>query len=63
MFGFAQGLNPRPRPEKARCPVCGIMVDKDPRLSAEYKGVTYYFCSIADREKFKKSPEAYVKAR
>lgn len=55
--------NPRPRPEKARDPVCGIMVEKDPALSAVYKGTTYYFCSNADRDKFKKSPEKYVKGK
>jgi YHS domain-containing protein len=49
------------RPEKARDPVCGIMVEKDPQLAAEYKGKTYYFCSKADRDKFKQSPQKYVK--
>ena len=63
-FGQAknQGKNAKaPRPEKARDPVCGLMVEKDPNLSAEYKGKTYYFCSNADRDKFKKNPEKYVK--
>jgi len=49
------------RPEKARDPVCGIIVEKDPQLAAEYKGKTYYFCSKADRDKFKQSPQKYVK--
>jgi uncharacterized protein len=49
------------RPEKVRDPVCGIMVEKDPQLAAEYKGKTYYFCSNADRDKFKQSPQKYVK--
>jgi len=49
--------------EKARDPVCGIMVKKDPQLAAEYKGKTYYFCSIADRDKFKKEPEKYVRGK
>ena len=48
-------------PEKAKDPVCGIMVDKDPNLSTEYKGERYYFCSKADMEKFKKEPQKYVK--
>ena len=30
------------KPEKARDPVCGIMVDKDPNLSVNHKGETYY---------------------
>jgi YHS domain-containing protein len=54
---------PRPRPEKVRDPVCGLMVEKDPELSAVYKGQTYYFCSKADRDKFKKNPEKYVKGK
>ena len=49
--------------EKARDPVCGIMVKKDPQLADEYKGKTYYFCSIADRDKFKKEPEKYVRGK
>jgi YHS domain-containing protein len=58
-----QPVNPKSnvRPEKARDPVCGIMVEKDPQLAAEHKGKTYYFCSKADRDKFKQNPEKYVK--
>jgi YHS domain-containing protein len=54
---------PQRRPEKVRDPVCGLMVEKDPELSAVYQGQTYYFCSRADRDKFKKSPEKYVKGK
>jgi YHS domain-containing protein len=54
---------PQPRPEKVRDPVCGLMVEKDQELSAVYKGKTYYFCSKADRDKFKKNSEKYVKAK
>ena len=50
-------------PPKAKDPVCGIMVDKDPDLSANHKGETYYFCSKADMDKFKKEPEKYVKKK
>lgn len=50
-------------PEKAKDPVCGIMVDKDPNLSANHKGETYYFCSKTDMEKFKKEPEKYTKKK
>jgi YHS domain-containing protein len=49
--------------EKAKDPVCGLIVDKDPNLSTNYKGETYYFCSKADMEKFKKEPEKYVKKK
>lgn len=47
--------------EKAKDPVCGIMVEKDPALSANHKGEVYYFCSKADAAEFKKHPEKYVK--
>ena len=57
MSGFSQGK----KPEKAKDPVCGLMVDKDPKLSTGYKGETYYFCSKTDLDVFKKSPEKYVK--
>jgi YHS domain-containing protein len=60
MTAFAQA---KKAPEKAKDPVCGIMVDKDPNLSANYKGETYYFCSRADMEKFKKEPDKYVKKK
>jgi len=72
--GQARKSNPRPekarnpvvrksnlQPDKARDPVCGILVEKDPQLAAEYKGKTYYFCSNADRDKFKRDPQKYVK--
>ena len=64
---FAQQAKKAPekaeKAEKAKDPVCGIMVDKDPNLSANYKGETYYFCSKADMEKFKKEPEKYAKKK
>ena len=60
MTVFAQA---KKTPEKAKDPVCGILVDKDPNLSANYKGETYYFCSKADMEKFKKEPEKYAKKK
>jgi len=49
--------------EKAKDPVCGIMVDKDPSLSYNYKGEAFYFCSKADMEKFRKEPEFYLKKK
>ena len=67
MIGLPQGrrglLGPERRAErveKARDPVCGIMVDKDPHLMVSFRGENYYFCSKADMEKFKKEPERYV---
>jgi YHS domain-containing protein len=52
-----------PRPETARDAVCGLMVEKNPELSANYQGTTYYFCSRADRDKFQKNPQNYAKEK
>src|SRR5689334_1961243 len=53
---FAPKAASQARPEKVLDPVYGLMVEKDPQLSAMYKGQTYYFCSKADRDKFTKNP-------
>ena len=49
------------RPDKAKDPVCGLMVDKDLKLSVSHRGELYYFCSRTDLEIFKKNSERYVK--
>jgi YHS domain-containing protein len=49
--------------EKVKDPVCNMNVDKNPKLSAKYKGKTYYFCMKADVESFKKDPEKYLKSK
>jgi len=59
-IAFAQDKKP-PKSEKVRDPVCGLMVKKNPQLSAGYQGQTYYFCSKVDRDAFKKNPQKYVK--
>ena len=42
-------------------PVCGMDVTPETAASkSEYKGQTYYFCSVADRETFDKNPEKYI---
>jgi YHS domain-containing protein len=58
---LATGQTKRPPKETVRDPVCGLMVEKDPEMSADHKGRTYYFCSKADRDTFKKNPGKYVK--
>ncbi len=49
--------------EKTKDYVCGMMVSKDPSLSIQHKGETFYFCSRADMEEFKKNPEKYAKKK
>jgi Cu+-exporting ATPase len=60
---FGQTAQSKRAPEKVKDPVCGLMVEKDPNLSSSYKGETYYFCSKADMEKFKKEPEKYARKK
>jgi YHS domain-containing protein len=48
---------------KSRDPVCGLWVEKDPSLMSVWKGITYYFCSKADRDQFTKQPEKYIAAK
>ena len=57
----SQSKDPAQKPQKAIDPVCGLTVDKLPELSYTYKGETYYFCSKADLNKFKETPDKYVK--
>lgn len=49
--------------ETVRDPVCGM--DIDPATAAgksEYKGQTYYFCSLGCKRSFEKDPEKYLGA-
>ena len=48
--------------EMAKDPVCGMNVDeKKAAATYEYKGITYYFCSVGCRDKFVKAPEKFIK--
>ncbi len=40
-------------------PVCGMQVNPEPEKSAEYSGVTYYFCSQHCVTKFLANPQQY----
>ena len=55
LFAFSQ------KKGQVQDPVCTLWVDKDPQLSAQYKGETYYFCSNRDKDLFKANPSKYVK--
>ena len=47
--------------ETVKDPVCGM--DIDPAIAAgksEYKGQTYYFCSLGCKKSFDKDPEKYL---
>jgi YHS domain-containing protein len=41
-------------------PVCGMTIDNEKALSAEYEGTTFYLCSTRCRAAFEKDAAAYV---
>ncbi|HEY5912278.1 MAG TPA: efflux RND transporter periplasmic adaptor subunit [Verrucomicrobiae bacterium] len=47
---------------KAKDPVCAMNVDSGDAAGGcrEYRGTTYYFCSVVCREKFSQQPELYL---
>ena len=48
--------------QKVKDPVCGMEIDtKSAAGKATYKGKTYYFCSVSEKEQFEKEPVKYVK--
>lgn len=45
----------------AKDPVCAMQVDvRTPAATSEYKGKTYYFCTVGCKEKFDRNPEDYI---
>jgi YHS domain-containing protein len=43
-------------------PVCGMEVTVESEWTAEYEGVTFYFCSEGCRDKFIEGPGEFLKA-
>jgi Cu+-exporting ATPase len=42
-------------------PVCGMKIDpKSAAGKSEYKGQTYYFCSLGCKKSFDQDPEKYI---
>ncbi|OLS21453.1 MAG: hypothetical protein HeimC2_33450 [Candidatus Heimdallarchaeota archaeon LC_2] len=46
--------------EKALCPICDMMVDKEISIMIEYKNQKLYFCCKGCEKSFLKEPEAYL---
>jgi YHS domain-containing protein len=46
---------------EAQDPVCGMMVATATAPKTEFKGKTYYFCSIDEKKEFDKAPSTYIK--
>lgn len=40
--------------------ICGMEVPIDTQFTLDYKGKTYYFCSLGCQEHFKNNPEIYT---
>ena len=53
------GFSVKPKNKVHIDPVCGMNVT-DESLKADYKGITYYFCSEYCREQFVANPGEYV---
>jgi YHS domain-containing protein len=41
-------------------PVCGMTVDPKTSEKTDYKGKSYYFCSMEDKKEFDKNPDKYL---
>jgi len=48
--------------EHPLCPVCGMDVDPPTAPKSVYKGKTYYFCTVGDKEIFDATPDKFVNA-
>ena len=48
--------------EKAKDPVCGMLVDPAKAAgTSEYNGKTYYFCATVCKTRFDANPAQYVR--
>ena len=54
--------SPVSTPEHPLCAVCGMDVDPKIAPKSVFKGVTYYFCSEADKKTFDAAPEKFITA-
>ena len=60
IFAQDKKADPKAAPTQATDPVCGMTVETKDAQKADYKGKTYYFCSLEDKDKFTKSPDKFV---
>lgn len=57
----AQDAKKEEKPKEAQDPVCGMMVDTKDAPKSDFKGKTYYFCSLDEKKEFDKAPSTYIK--
>ena len=58
---FAVAQDARKVSKEEQDPVCGMMVETKDAPKSEFKGKTYYFCSIDEKKEFDKAPATYIK--
>lgn len=46
--------------DKAKDPICGMMIDKAKAIKHSHEGADYYFCADACLAKFKADPKKYA---
>lgn len=56
------GMNAAPAAtaDRAKDPICGMMVDKATALKTTHEGATYHFCADACMTKFQADPRKYA---
>lgn len=47
--------------KEAQDPVCGMTVNTADAPKSDFKGKTYYFCSLDDKKAFDKAPSTFIK--
>ena len=57
----AKNTTDQKEPKEAADPVCGMMVETATAPKSDFKGKTYYFCSIDEKKEFDRSPASYIK--
>jgi len=57
----AKKTEEKPVVKEAADPVCGMMVETANAPKSDFKGKTYYFCSIDEKKEFDKAPASYIK--
>ena len=52
---------PEQTPKEALDPVCGLTIVTANAPKSDFKGKTYYFCSLDDKKEFDRAPASYIK--
>ena len=58
--GSGMPMAPAASADRAKDPICGMMVDKATSIKTTNEGATYYFCADACLKKFQADPKKYA---